>query len=139
MILLDTDHFSVLRHRRHGSHQILVRRLQDSFDRDLATTIISVEEQMRGWMAAINRVRDFQQQLEAYERLHELIDILCDWTVVPADDDSVVEFNRLKSRRIRTQDLKIAAIALSHDAILLSANLIDFEKVPGLRVENWLE
>jgi predicted nucleic acid-binding protein len=34
--------------------------------------------------------------------------------------------------------LKIASIALEADAVLLSANLRDFERVPGLRVENWL-
>ena len=36
-------------------------------------------------------------------------------------------------------DLKIAAIALVNDALLLSGNLRDFRQVPGLRVENWLE
>ena len=36
-------------------------------------------------------------------------------------------------------DLKIAAIALSHAALLLSRNLVDFTRVPGLRVENWLD
>ena len=36
-------------------------------------------------------------------------------------------------------DLKIAAIALAHDALLLSANLRDFQAVPDLRVENWLD
>jgi tRNA(fMet)-specific endonuclease VapC len=36
-------------------------------------------------------------------------------------------------------DLKIACIALAHEALLLSRNLVDFEKVPGLRVENWLD
>ncbi len=35
-------------------------------------------------------------------------------------------------------DLKIAAITLNHDAILLSRNLKDFEQVPGLKVEDWL-
>jgi predicted nucleic acid-binding protein len=36
-------------------------------------------------------------------------------------------------------DLKIACIALEHDATLLSRNAVDLEKVPGLRVENWLD
>jgi predicted nucleic acid-binding protein len=35
-------------------------------------------------------------------------------------------------------DLKIAATALVNHALLLSANLIDFERVPGMRVENGL-
>lgn len=41
--------------------------------------------------------------------------------------------------RVGTMDLKIASIALANDALLLSANLIDFERVPGLRLENWLK
>jgi predicted nucleic acid-binding protein len=36
-------------------------------------------------------------------------------------------------------DLKIAATALVNHAVLLSANLADFEQVAGLRVENWLD
>jgi tRNA(fMet)-specific endonuclease VapC len=35
-------------------------------------------------------------------------------------------------------DLKIAAIAVVNQALLLSANRNDFEQVPGLRVESWL-
>ena len=35
-------------------------------------------------------------------------------------------------------DLKIASIVLVHGATLLSSNLQDFERVPGLPVEDWL-
>ena len=38
-----------------------------------------------------------------------------------------------------TQDLKIASLALANDALLLSANLRDFEQVSGLSVESWLD
>jgi tRNA(fMet)-specific endonuclease VapC len=41
--------------------------------------------------------------------------------------------------RIGAMDLKIACIALVHGALVLSANLQDFQKVPGLRVENWMD
>ena len=33
--------------------------------------------------------------------------------------------------------LKIVAIALAHNATLLSRNLVDFGKIPALRVEDW--
>lgn len=36
-------------------------------------------------------------------------------------------------------DLRIASIVLANGATLLSRNLRDFDRVPGLRVENWLE
>lgn len=34
-------------------------------------------------------------------------------------------------------DLRIASIALVEDATVLTANTIDFEKVPGLRIDDW--
>jgi hypothetical protein len=48
------------------------------------------------------------------------------------------EFNRLRKERVRigTVDLKIASIVLVNDATLVSSNLRDFSKVPGLRVED---
>ncbi len=62
-------------------------------------------------------------------------------TVLDFDEESAEEFHQLQSQRltIGSMDLKIAAICLSHDALLLSRNLVDFNKVPGLRVENWLD
>ena len=49
------------------------------------------------------------------------------------------EFQRHRRARIRigTMDLKIDAIALATGATLLSRNRADFEKVPGLTVEDW--
>jgi tRNA(fMet)-specific endonuclease VapC len=35
--------------------------------------------------------------------------------------------------------LRIAAIALVRDLTVVTANLRHFQRVPGLRVENWLE
>ncbi len=38
---------------------------------------------------------------------------------------------------IGPNDLVIAATALAHQALLVTANLREFRRVPGLRVENW--
>jgi len=59
---------------------------------------------------------------------------------MPFDDAAADRFESLRAGglRIGSMDLKIAAIALVHDALLLSANLEDFEQIPGLRLDNWL-
>lgn len=59
--------------------------------------------------------------------------------ILDFDHQAAVEFDRLQKQRIRigTMDLKIAAIALANNATLLSRNLKDFGKVPGLKVEDW--
>jgi tRNA(fMet)-specific endonuclease VapC len=57
------------------------------------------------------------------------------------DMGAAEEFQRLRKQRVRigTMDLRIAAIALSQDALLISRNLTDLRKVPGLRVEDWTQ
>jgi len=141
MILLDTDHLSVLVDRRHFRHTRLQERIRDSIDQDLAIPIVSAEEQLRGWLAQIHRLHDFSKQVPAYGRLAQLIDFLSRWQVIPfvplaADQCRLI---RRQGVRIGSQDLKIAAIAIINDALLLSANLRDFRQVPELMVESWLD
>lgn len=140
MILLDTDHLSVVGFPGHSRYARLAGRLRASSE-DFATTVVSAEEQMRGWLAEINRQRRGHDQIPAYERLADLIEFLSQWEIVHFDEPAADEFERLRTTRIPigTQDMKIACIALVHDALLLSANLREFRRVPGLRVENWLE
>jgi len=47
--------------------------------------------------------------------------------------------NELLKQKIRigTQDLRIAAIALSLNGIVVTRNLKDFEKVPNLKILDW--
>jgi tRNA(fMet)-specific endonuclease VapC len=44
-----------------------------------------------------------------------------------------------EGQRLGDADLRIAAICVAHDLTLVSGNVRHFERVPGLRVENWLE
>jgi tRNA(fMet)-specific endonuclease VapC len=44
-----------------------------------------------------------------------------------------------EGRRIGEPDLRIAAIALARDLTLVTGNVRHFQRVPDLRIENWLE
>jgi tRNA(fMet)-specific endonuclease VapC len=103
--------------------------------------VVVVEEQMRGWLATIARERVVRRQVRAYRELADLFEFFAEFDVVVFDDRAAGEFESLRSAKLRlgTMDLKIAATALANQAILLSANRSDFERVPGLRVENWLD
>ena len=140
MIILDTDHLTVLRYREHSQFATLSTKMERAADRDFATSVVSVEEQLRGWLAAIRRARKVHDQILYYTRLIGLVRFLNEWRILPFEEPAADRFEALRKQRIRigTQDLKIASIALEADALLLSANLRDFERVPGLRVENWL-
>ncbi len=140
MILIDTDHLSVLSNRHSAGHSTLVQRMTSSADQEFAIPVICAEEQCRGWLALVNRARRIHDQIEPYQRLAKLIDFLSDWHLTPFDASAADEFERLRKQRIRigTQDLKIAATAIVNEALLLTANLRDFRQVPGLRAEDWL-
>jgi tRNA(fMet)-specific endonuclease VapC len=73
-------------------------------------------------------------------RLQGRITDFAAWNVLPWTHEAADIFVRLcgSGVRIGGMDLKIASIALSHGALLLTRNLRHFEKVPGLRTEDWL-
>ena len=140
MIVLDTDHLTILSYADSPRGEELSARLEKSADREIGTTILSVEEQWRGWFAVVARHRDVRRHVKPYRELVELHAFLSDWSIMPFDDPAADRFEQLRAGgvRIGSMDLKIASIALVHDALVLSANLQDFQKVPGLNVENWL-
>lgn len=76
MILLDTDHLSVLKYDEHPRCRALRERMSASEDPVFATTIISAEEQMRGWLAKIHAAKDAEKQVAWYDQLAWLIRVL---------------------------------------------------------------
>src|SRR5207249_4701677 len=104
-------------------------------------TVITPQEITQGWLAAINREPGGPKQVFAYRRFHHSLLGFPKLTILPFDEVAADRFVALQSQRIRvgTMDLKIAAICLAHEAILLTRNRRDFDPVPGLRVENWLD
>jgi tRNA(fMet)-specific endonuclease VapC len=109
-------------------------------DQDFVTTVVTLEEQLRGWLALIRRSHDSHRQVSAYAKLTGVVDYFSRWTRLPFDDAAADHFADLRRQKVRiaSMDLKIASMALVHDSLLLSANLRDFQQVPNLRLEDWL-
>lgn len=131
--VLDTDHVTL--HQR-GHPQVIAqcRRLPPNL---LAVTVISIEEQMRGRLAQIGRNQE--DVAASYGRLGATLDYFCELIVLPFDAAAHRRFDQLRGEGIRigTLDLRIAAIVLQRSAILVTRNRRDFERVPGLKLEDW--
>jgi tRNA(fMet)-specific endonuclease VapC len=94
---------------------------------------------MRGWLAVLHKARSDKRLLLAYAELQLMLRDFCNLNVLPFEAAALSEFNRLRRQKIRigTMDLRIASVALVTQSTLLSRNIRDFEKVPGLLLEDW--
>jgi len=137
MYILDTDTLSLL----HAGHAQLVR-YKDRFDpAAIATTAITRIEMLRGRFDFVLKARDGQELLRALQWLQRTEELLSEITVVSFGDEAVAQFDKFllnkKLKKIGRADLLIASIAAACRATLVTRNVKDFERVPGLRVENW--
>ncbi|WP_395095254.1 type II toxin-antitoxin system VapC family toxin [Armatimonas sp.] len=138
MYLLDTGHISLI-DRGGDEGQRILRRLAGLPEEDVAISVVSYEEQTRGLLAQVARIRAVDLQVPWYERMERLLSFYSSMPLVSFDAVVVNQFQELWVQRIRigTMDLKIAATALAQNATLITRNTQDFAKVPGLRLEDW--
>jgi tRNA(fMet)-specific endonuclease VapC len=139
VIVLDTDMLTLVQRRTGLEYKRLTARLDHSPDQDVRVTIISFEEQMRGWLAWIVKARTTARLIDAYSRLGALLEDFNARPVVDFDRLAYAEYAQLVKSKIRIgmMDLRIAAVSLANNALLLTRNLRDFSRVRGLRVEDW--
>lgn len=139
MIILDTDCLSILERESGPDYFILSRNLARFHAEDIATTIISFDEQMRGWMSVVAKAHTIERLVITYAKLDRFLETFRRMRTVSFDEDAALIFQGLKQKKLRvgTMDLRIAAIALAQNAILVSRNLVDFERIPNLTVEDW--
>jgi tRNA(fMet)-specific endonuclease VapC len=75
LIILDTDIISLLDRKSGKTFENLARRLAVvPNDERVCATIISFEEQMRGWLGQIAAARKPEAQVVAYNRLQRLLE-----------------------------------------------------------------
>jgi len=135
LYILDSDHLSLFQR----GHSTIGQRLLFIPPDQIAITIISVEELLRGRLAQIRKANNPQERVYAYHWLMQTLEFLRNFTVVNYDAKAEATFQFLLNQKIRigTQDLKIAAIALSQEATLVTRNRKDFERVSKLSFEDW--
>jgi tRNA(fMet)-specific endonuclease VapC len=87
MYILDTDHISVF--DRGGKFaQILLSKLAIVDPSQVVTTIVTYEEQMRGWLSYTARSRSIQEQIAAYKRLERQLANYQKMSVISFDERS---------------------------------------------------
>lgn len=142
MILVDTDHATFLKYPESERGRRFIDRLTAVPPSEVVgVAIITEEERTRGWLSVIAKERTALRQMVGYRELAELFEFYQELEIVQFDEGGTRQFDALRAQGLRpgTTDLKIAATALVNNALLLSANRRDFERVPGLRVENRLD
>lgn len=138
MYIFDTDHISVF-DRGGQAAQPLLAKLALIDPNEVATTIVTYEEQMRGWLDYTARKSQIAEQISAYRKLERHLANYRKILVLSFDEKAGDIYQDLRKHypRLGTMDLKIAAIALSHQATLLTRNAKDFNKISTLKIEDW--
>jgi len=134
-VLLDTDHISL--HER--GHFPLRAHLESVPPESVTISVITLEEMLRGRLALLARRSEGEGRVHAYSKILETVRFFSTIPVVPYDMACEKQFQELRALRVRvgSQDLRIAATALVHNLLLITRNRRDFERVPGLRFDDW--
>jgi tRNA(fMet)-specific endonuclease VapC len=135
LYVLDTDSVTLL---LHGQAKICAQAAAYGSS-ELALSIITVEETLTGWYGQIRRAKKDDQLIRAYAALQQAVEFCARVRILPLNEDAMGRFHHLRSskRRAGGNDLKIAAVALAHAAILVTRNKQDFKGIPGLDLEDW--
>ncbi|HRQ40862.1 MAG TPA: type II toxin-antitoxin system VapC family toxin [Chloroflexota bacterium] len=105
----------------------------------IAITVVSAEEMLRGRLAQVSRAKTAVQRVSAYYWFQETLSFLSEFPLLPYDTVSDAIFMDLRGQKLRTgtQDLRIAAIVLRQNAVLVTRNTQDFAPIPKLQVIDW--
>ena len=130
LYLLDTNIVSHLVRQPQGP---IAARIANVGEEDVLTSIIVACELRYG--AAKRGSRKLTRQVEA---------VLAAMTILPLEPGVDRHYAAIrtalekKGTPIGANDMLIAAHARAIEAVCVTANLAEFKRVPGLKVENWL-
>lgn len=94
---------------------------------------------MTGWYAEIRQAKNPAQAARAYEQLALTVKFFAVTTLLPYTEMDMARFEQLLRLKLNVgkNDLRIAAIALENNAVVVTRNGRDFGRVPDLVIEDW--
>ena len=131
--LLDTN---ILIEFVHGNRDIIDRILHIGFNH-CCMSIISLQELYYGAYNTPNK-KFFEQEITRIEMLRQRFDIL----PLPEQADG---YGQIKASLIKSEkpvddfDMLIGGQAISTDLTVVTDNLKHFNRMPGVKVENWMQ
>ena len=135
LYVFGTDVFS---HYQNG-HPAVIRNIVRHIGHRLAVAVTTADEMVSGWQNRLRRARTDVDIALAERRLAEVLELMAGWEVLPMTLPALARFDGLKQAKlnVRPNDLRIAAVALEAGGIVVTRNLRDFRRVPGLISEDW--
>ena len=137
--ILDTDHVTLFQH----NHPKISQRAREIGNVSIFATVVTLEEQLQGRLATINKVSANTKKPEllsvACHNLRKTQELFCNLQLLDFDEAANTYYQNLRQQKVSvgTHDLRIAAIALVNQAVVVTRNTKDFSKVPHLPQENW--
>lgn len=133
--LLDTDIFTLYR----AKHPRVTARVSAHPPGDVSPSAVTVEEQVGGWYVYLRQATRPDQVERAYGELVATVQAFGPFRVWPYTRAAMTRYDVLLRSKlnVRKNDLRIAAIALECAATVVTRNVRDFGRVPGLAVEDW--
>jgi tRNA(fMet)-specific endonuclease VapC len=135
LFVFDTDMLTLAQ----WANPQVVRRIGSCLPSQLATTILSVQEQLDGWHGQIKRAKSPQKLAQIYQRFTDSAQYLSRLSILSFTEPAILRYQQLRSLKLNIgkMDLRIAAIVLELNATMVSRNLRDFQRITGLLVEDW--
>jgi tRNA(fMet)-specific endonuclease VapC len=135
LYILDTDTLSLSQH----GHAAINARVLALSPGELAITVLSVEEQITGRFASLRKARQADELARAYQRLADTVRMLSGVPILSYTEQAIMRYGQLLTLKLGVgkMDLRIAAVALKNNGVLVTRNLRDFRRIPGLVVEDW--
>ncbi|MBD2483466.1 type II toxin-antitoxin system VapC family toxin [Planktothrix sp. FACHB-1365] len=139
--ILDTNQVSAL---LEGNNTIK-SKLAEISPNDIAITVVTVQEIFNGWVCKINNTSESKDLVRLYTKLSITLDFFKAVSILNFDEtaskiyEKLIHENRELNKKKLQKDLRIAAITLSVNGIMVTANKKDFSLIPGLVIEDWTD